>query len=39
MLGRIVEIAQDGRRLSVERGFLVIRDADEELGRIPLDDM
>lgn len=39
MLGRIVEIAQDGRRLSVERGFLVIRDADEELGRIPLDDI
>lgn len=45
MLGRIVEIAQDGRRLSTDRGFLVIRvaqghvDADQELGRIPLDDI
>lgn len=39
MLGRIVEIAQDGRRLSVERGFLVIRDAESELGRVPLDDI
>lgn len=39
MLGRIVEIAQDGRRLSVERGFLLIRDHEHELGRIPLDDI
>ncbi|MFC4253186.1 type II CRISPR-associated endonuclease Cas1 [Sinimarinibacterium flocculans] len=39
MLGRIVEIAQDGRRLSVDRGFLVIRDHEQELGRIPLDDI
>jgi CRISPR-associated protein Cas1 len=39
MLGRIVEIAQDNRRLSVERGFLVIRDDVQELGRIPLDDI
>jgi CRISPR-associated protein Cas1 len=39
MLGRIVEIAQDNRRLSVERGFLVIRDDQQELGSIPLDDI
>lgn len=39
MLGRILEIAQDGRRLSVERGFLVIRDHEQELGRVPLDDL
>lgn len=39
MLGRIVEIAQDNRRLSVDRGFLVIRDDEQELGRIPLDDI
>jgi CRISPR-associated protein Cas1 len=39
MLGRIVEIAQDNRRLSVDRGFLVIRDEAQELGRIPLDDI
>lgn len=39
MLGRIVEIAQDGRRLSMDRGFLVIKDDQTELGRIPLDDI
>lgn len=39
MLGRIIEIAQDGRRLSMERGFLVIRDHEAELARIPLDDI
>lgn len=39
MLGRIVEIAQDGRRLSVDRGFLLIRDHEQALGRIPLDDI
>lgn len=39
MLGRIIEIAQDGRRLSMERGFLVIRDHEQELARIPLDDI
>lgn len=39
MLGRIIEIAQDGRRLAVERGFLLIRDAEQELARIPLDDI
>lgn len=39
MLGRIVEIAQDGRRLSMDRGFLVIKDDQSELGRIPLDDI
>ncbi|MGH8540385.1 MAG: type II CRISPR-associated endonuclease Cas1 [Stenotrophobium sp.] len=39
MLGRIIEIAQDGRRLSVDRGFLVIQDQEEELARIPLDDI
>lgn len=39
MLGRIIEIAQDGRRLSMDRGFLVIKDDQSELGRIPLDDI
>lgn len=39
MLGRIIEIAQDGRRLLMERGFLVIRDHEHELARIPLDDI
>lgn len=39
MIGRIVEIAQDGRRLTLSRGFLVIKDADSELGRVPIDDI
>jgi CRISPR-associated protein Cas1 len=39
MIGRIIEIAEDGRHLAVSRGFLVIRDRDSELGRVPLDDI
>lgn len=42
MIGRIVEIADDKRHLSVNRGFLVVRDTDgerKELGQIPLDDI
>ena len=42
MLGRIVEISDDSRHLSLYRGFLIIRDKrnmDGELGRIPLDDI
>ena len=46
MQGRIVEIANDHRHLSVSRGFLVIEDTQQErssntreLGRIPLDDI
>lgn len=39
MIGRIVEIAQDGRHLSVNRGFMVVEWKGEELGRVPLDDI
>lgn len=42
MIGRIVEIAEDGRYLFVLRGFMVVQDTEkdhEELGRIPLDDI
>ena len=39
MIGRIVEIAEDGRHLSVKRGFLVVSERGEELGRVPLDDV
>jgi CRISPR-associated protein Cas1 len=39
MIGRIVEIANDGRHLACERGFLVVRARNEEIGRIPLDDI
>ena len=39
MLGRIVEIAGEGRRLTLERGFLNISGPDGLLGQIPLDDV
>jgi CRISPR-associated protein Cas1 len=39
MVGRMVEIATDGRHLSIQRGFLTIREHGDEVGRIPLDDI
>ncbi len=39
MIGRIVEVAGDGRYLHVERGFLVAERRGTELGRVPLDDV
>src|SRR5579859_1186193 len=36
---RIVDIATDGRHLSAYRGFLVVGEGREEVGRIPLDDV
>ncbi len=39
MIGRVVEIAQDGRHLAVERGFMTVRAEGAEIGRIPLDDI
>ena len=38
-MDRIVDIATDGRRLSALRGFMLIADADGEVGRVPLDDV
>lgn len=37
MVGRVIEIADNGRYLSLYRGFLVIKTEGEELGRVPLD--
>ena len=43
MLGRIVEVGNDNRHLSVYRGFLLIQSKGpgpwQEIGRIPLDDI
>ena len=39
MIGRVVEIAEDGRHLSVHRGFLVVKGEGTELGRVALDDI
>jgi CRISPR-associated protein Cas1 len=38
-MDRIVDIETDGRRLSALRGFMLIADADGEVGRVPLDDV
>ena len=38
-LGRVVDIAEDGRHLAKHRGFLVVSGGGEELGRVPLDDL
>src|SRR5260370_42626984 len=39
MLGQIVEIEGEGRRLSLERGFLAVAGPDGPLGTVPLDDI
>jgi CRISP-associated protein Cas1 len=39
MLRRIVEITGEGKRLSLDRGFLAISNADGPLGSVPLDDI
>jgi len=39
MIGRIVEIAEDGRYLHAYRGFLIVECKGEEVGRVPLDDI
>lgn len=38
-LGRVVEIAEEGRHLSKQRGFLVVSAVGAEVGRVPLDDV
>jgi len=39
MPSRIVEIAEDGRHLAVDRGFMTVSVEREEIGRVPLDDI
>lgn len=42
MLGRIVEISNDKRHLSIYRGFMLVHSTGEdrqEVGRVPLDDI
>lgn len=39
MIGRVVEIAEDGRHLAKSRGFLTVSTGGEELGRVALDDV
>jgi CRISP-associated protein Cas1 len=37
MVGRVVDLSTDGRHLSLFRGFLVVSENGEEIGRIGLD--
>lgn len=39
MVGRVVEIATDGRHLSIFRGFLVVAERGTEVGRVAMDDV
>ncbi|WP_109261741.1 type II CRISPR-associated endonuclease Cas1 [Hyphobacterium indicum] len=39
MRNRFIEITTEGSLLSVDRGFLKIRYQEEEIGRVPLDDL
>jgi len=40
LTARVVDVAEHGRRLSLEQGFLVVHDERRaELGRVPLDDV
>lgn len=38
-IGRIVEIAENGRYLGKDRGFLTVSAEGAEIGRVPLDDL
>ena len=38
-MDRIVDIATDGRHLSLYRGFLIVEQDREEVGRVALDDI
>lgn len=38
-LSRVIEIADDGRHLAKDRGFLTVKVKGEEIGRVPLDDI
>jgi CRISPR-associated protein Cas1 len=39
MVGRVVEIANDGRHLAVDRGFMTVGENGTEIGRVALDDI
>jgi CRISPR-associated protein Cas1 len=39
MVGRVVEIASDGRHLSLVHGFLLVSEEGEEVGRVALDEI
>lgn len=39
MVGRVIEIATDGRHLAIDRGFMTVAEKGHEVGRVALDDL
>ena len=39
MIGRVIEIANDGRHLARSHGFMTVSSDGNEIGRVPLDDI
>lgn len=39
MINRVLEVCEENRYLSLDRGFLVVKAGDEKLGEVPLDDI
>lgn len=39
MIGRVIEVASEGRHLARSRGFMTVSGDDGEDGRVPLDDI
>ncbi|WP_425406190.1 type II CRISPR-associated endonuclease Cas1 [Hwanghaeella sp.] len=39
MIGRVVEVVRDGAHLSLDRGFMRVSVAGDEVGRVAVDDM
>lgn len=39
MPGRVIDISQDRRHLALHRGFLVVSQGGDEVGRVPLDEL
>jgi len=39
VIGRVVEVAEDGRHLAKSHGFLTVNSEGSEIGRVPLDDV
>lgn len=38
MIGRVVEVAGEGRHLALSRGFMTVKEDGDEVARVPLDD-
>jgi len=39
MIPRIVDVSENGRFISKQRGFITIKQGDESIGEVPLDDI